>query len=205
MEEAGVLESPFAHVFGRLGIPFAKDVMSFVVLTSALSAGNSALYACSRLLWSMSKDGHAPSWLGNLNKNGVPYGGVLITLLLACLSLLTETYAADTVYIWLMSSTGLTGCLIWMIIAWCQLNFRRKYVQLGGQLKNLAVRTPLYPLVPILAFLLNAGIIASLYFDESQQIVLYTGVPVVFAIYLFYLLFLNKKDSSDLQSKSRQQ
>jgi L-asparagine transporter-like permease len=56
-----------------------------------------------------------------------------------------------------------------------------------------------------LAFLLNAGIIASLYFDESQRIVLYTGIPVVLAIYLFYLLFLNKKDSSDLQSKSRQQ
>lgn len=203
MEEAGVLESPFAHVFGRLGIPFAKDVMSFVVLTSALSAGNSALYACSRLLWSMSKDGHAPAWLGKLNNNGVPYGGVLITLLLACLSLLTETYAADTVYLWLMSSTGLTGCLIWIIIAWCQLNFRREYVRLGGQLEKLAVRTPLYPVVPVLAFVLNTGIIASLYFDESQRIVLYAGIPVVLAIYVFYLLFLNKKDSLRLPSKSQ--
>lgn len=203
MEEAGVLESPFAHVFGRLGIPFAKDVMSFVVLTSALSAGNSALYACSRLLWSMSKDGHAPSFLGKLNKSGVPYGGVLITLLLACLSLLTESYAADTVYLWLMSSTGLTGCLIWMIIAWCQLNFRRKYVSLGGQLDKLAVRTPLYPLVPVAAFLLNAGIIASLYFDESQRIVLYTGIPVVAIIYLYYVFFLNKKDNKSLLSSSQ--
>jgi len=203
MEEAGVLESPFAHVFGRLGIPFAKDVMSFVVLTSALSAGNSALYACSRLLWSMSKDGHAPVWLGKLNNNGVPYGGVLITLLLACLSLLTETYAADTVYLWLMSSTGLTGCLIWIIIAWCQLNFRREYVRLGGQLEKLAVRTPLYPVVPVLAFVLNTGIIASLYFDESQRIVLYAGIPVVLAIYVFYLLFLNKKDNLRLPSKSQ--
>lgn len=203
MEEAGVLESPFAHVFGRLGIPFAKDVMSFVVLTSALSAGNSALYACSRLLWSMSKDGHAPSFLGKLNKSGVPYGGVLITLLLACLSLLTESYAADTVYLWLMSSTGLTGCLIWMIIAWCQLNFRRKFVSLGGQLDKLTVRTPLYPLVPVAAFLLNAGIIASLYFDESQRIVLYTGIPVVAIIYLYYVFFLNKKDNKSLPSSSQ--
>lgn len=203
MEEAGVLESPFAHVFGRLGIPFAKDVMSFVVLTSALSAGNSALYACSRLLWSMSKDGHAPSFLGRLNKSGVPYGGVLITLVLACLSLLTESYAADTVYLWLMSSTGLTGCLIWMIIAWCQLNFRRKYVSLGGQLDKLAVRTPFYPLVPVAAFLLNTGIIASLYFDESQRIVLYTGIPVVAIIYLYYVFFLNKKDNKSLPSSSQ--
>lgn len=192
-QEAGVLESPFAHVFGMSGIPFAKDIMKFVVLTSALSAGNSALYACSRLLWSMAKDGQAPSWLGNLNSRGVPYGGVLITLILSCLSLLTETYAADTVYLWLMSSTGLTGCLIWVIIAWCQLNFRREYIRLGGKAENLAFRTPFYPIVPILAALLNIVVIASLYFDEAQRVVLYTGIPVVVGIYLYYLLFLNNK------------
>jgi len=195
-KEAGVLESPFAHVFGRIGIPWAKDIMSFVVLTSALSAGNSALYACSRLLWSMSKEGQAPSWLGHLNSRGVPFNGVLLTLVLALLSLLTQTYAADTVYLWLMSSTGLTGCLIWMIIAWCQVNFRKEYVRLGGKLEDLSFRTPLYPLVPYLAFLLNAGVIMSLWVDPSQHIVLYTGFPVLMAIYFYYVLFMSKKQVS---------
>lgn len=191
--EAGVLESPFAHVFGRIGMPIAMDIMSFVVLTSALSAGNSALYACSRLLWSMSKEGLAPAWLGKLNTRGVPFNGVLITLILACMSLLTERFAADTVYLWLMSSTGLTGCLIWVIIAWCQLNFRKEYERLGGNIKDLVFRTPMYPLVPILAIVLNVGVIISLYFDESQRIVLYTGIPALFGIYLYYLMFLSKK------------
>ena len=193
--EAGVLESPFAHVYGRIGIPIAQGIMSFVVLTSALSAGNSALYACSRLLWSMSKEGLAPAWLGKLNSRGVPFNGVLITVILACMSLLTESFAADTVYLWLMSSTGLTGCLIWVIIAWCQINFRKEFLKLGGNLKDLVFRTPLFPFVPALAIILNLGVIISLYFDESQRIVLYTGIPVLVGIYLYYLLFLNAKKS----------
>ncbi|SDD86885.1 amino acid permease [Sporomusa acidovorans] len=193
-KEAGVLESPFAHVFGRIGIPVAQDIMSFVVLTSALSAGNSALYVCSRLLWSMSKDHQAPGWLSKLNSRGVPFYGVLMTLALAALSLLTSAFAADTVYLWLMSSVGLTGCLIWIVIAWCQINFRKNFLQLGGKLEQLIFKTPFYPIVPAIAVLLNAGIIISLYFDESQQIVLYTGIPVIAFIYLYYLFVHSKKE-----------
>jgi len=195
-DEASVLESPFAHVFGMLGFPLAKDIMSFVVMTSALSAGNSALYACSRLLWSMSKEGLAPRVLGKLNSRGVPFYGVLVTLVLACASLLTSAYAADTVYLWLMSSTGLTGCLIWAIIAWCQINFRKEFTRLGGKVEQLTFRTTLYPLVPILTLVLNFGVIISLYFDESQRIVLYTGIPILAGIYLYYLIFLNKKQQT---------
>lgn len=194
--EAGVLESPFAQVFGRIGIPVAQQIMSFVVLTSALSAGNSALYACSRLLWSMSKEGMAPRFLGRLNGNGVPFYGVLATLALACLSLLTSEYAAGTVYLWLMSSTGLTGCLIWVIIAWCQINFRRKFIKAGGSLKELVFRTPFYPVVPILAIGLNLVVIISLYFDESQRIVLYTGIPLLVAIYAYYEVYLKHRTAN---------
>jgi arginine/ornithine permease len=196
--EASVLESPFAHVFGMLGLPLAKDIMFFVVMTAALSSGNSALYACSRLLWSMSKEGLAPSLLGKVNSRGVPIYGVLITVLLACISLLTSAYAADTVYVWLMSSTGLTGCFIWVIIAWCQLNFRKEFIRLGGKLEQLTFRTPCYPVVPILALVLNLGVIISLYFNESQRMVLYTGIPALVGIYLYYLLFLNKKHIAPL-------
>lgn len=199
--EASVLESPFAHVFGMLGLPLAKDIMFFVVMTSALSSGNSALYACSRLLWSMSKEGLAPKALGIVNSRGVPVYGVLITVALAGMSLLTSEYAADTVYLWLMSSTGLTGCLIWVIIAWCQLNFRREFLKLGGKLEQLTFRTPLFPLVPILALVLNVIVIFSLYFDESQRIVLYTGFPALAGIYVYYLIFLDKKHGATLENR----
>jgi amino acid permease len=196
-QEAGVLESPFAHVFDRIGIPFASTIMSAVVLTSALSAGNSALYACSRLLWSMSKEGLAPAFLGKLNHSGVPFNGVLITLVLTGMSLMTQAFAPDTVYLWLMSSTGLTGCLIWVIIAWCQIKFRQEYVKLGGRLENLKFKTPFYPLVPILTIVLNLGAVFSLYFDPTQHVVLYSGAIGLVLIYLYYYFFMNKKLTAD--------
>lgn len=168
-------------------------------MTAALSSGNFALYACSRLLWSMPKEGLAPRVLGKVNSSGVLVYGVLITVILACMSLLTSEYAADTVYVWLMSSTGLTGCLIWVIIAWCQFNFRKDFIRLGGKLEELTFHTPFYPLVPILAVGLNLGVIIGLYFDESQRIVLYTGIPALAVIYLYYLIFLNKKHTAALK------
>lgn len=39
-QDAGVDESPFVLVFNSIGLPFAGDVMNFVVLTAILSAAN---------------------------------------------------------------------------------------------------------------------------------------------------------------------
>ena len=151
-----------------------------------------------RLLWSMAKDGDAPKFLATLNSKGVPVNGVFLTLILSALSLLTSEYAADTVYIWLMSSVGLTGCVIWIVISWCQINFRKHFLSLGGDVKDLVFRTPMFPAVPIIAILINLCIIGSLAFTEGQEIVLYTGVPVIIGIYLYYIL-IHSKRSQKLQ------
>ena len=44
---AGVTESPFVIVFREARIPAASNIMTFVVLTAALSGSNAALYAAS--------------------------------------------------------------------------------------------------------------------------------------------------------------
>ncbi|MCG6197718.1 amino acid permease, partial [Anoxybacillus sp. LAT_38] len=44
-QQAGVIESPFVVVFDSIGIPYAADIMNFVVLTALLSVANSGLYA----------------------------------------------------------------------------------------------------------------------------------------------------------------
>ena len=47
--------------------------MNAVILTSVLSAGNSGMYASTRMLYSMSKDKLAFHSFGKTNKYGVPY------------------------------------------------------------------------------------------------------------------------------------
>ncbi len=193
-QQAGVLDSPFAYVFSRAGIPVAAMVMSFVVLTSALSASNSALYVCSRMLWSMSHSGQAPQWLGKVNSNGVPFRGIILSLMFTAISLLTSFYAPQTVYLWLVSSVGMTGCIAWIVISWCQINFRKKYINNGGDIKNLIFRTPLYPLTPWMSIILNILIIISLAFISDQRVILYSGIPFILIIYSIYFLFVKRRN-----------
>ncbi|KES11224.1 Amino acid transporter, partial [Snodgrassella alvi SCGC AB-598-P14] len=50
-----VAKSPFTLVFERAGLAFAAAIMNTVILTSILSAGNSGLYASTRMLYAMGK------------------------------------------------------------------------------------------------------------------------------------------------------
>ena len=43
-------QSPFVQVFAGIGLPAAADFVNFVVLTSAMSAANSAIFSTSRTL-----------------------------------------------------------------------------------------------------------------------------------------------------------
>ena len=188
-KEAGVAESPFATVFSLAGLPMASAFMSFVVLTSALSANNGALYTCSRLLWSMANRGMAPQVFAKLNKNRVPYMGMVLTLIVAGLSLLTQAFAPTQVYLWLMATTGIAGTVAWIMISLSHIPFRRAYLRSGKTLAELKYRAPLFPLVPILSIILNVIVIGALYFDPNNQITLVAGLGAVLFLYVFYWIF----------------
>ena len=58
---AGGLDgSPFVIAFDKVGIPYAADIMNFVVLSAALSAVNAMMYVTSRMMFSLSRSGFAP-------------------------------------------------------------------------------------------------------------------------------------------------
>ena len=80
MKEAGVSSAPFVDVFDKMGIPFAADIMNFIILTAILSAGNSGLYASSRMLWSLANEGMLNKKLVKINKHGVPMTALLISM-----------------------------------------------------------------------------------------------------------------------------
>lgn len=192
-KEAGVKESIFAEVFQYAGIPGAYTIMTLVVITSALSCGNSWAYSATRILWAMSKGGMAPESLGKLNKYQVPMNALILTMAVAGVSLLCSVYAADSVYLWLVSICGLAGVLGWMGICASQYRFRKQFIGSGGKVTDLKYRTPLFPLVPALGFLLNLIIVFGLWFDESQRIAIYAGVPFVIVVMIYYYLVVAPK------------
>ncbi|WP_189028453.1 amino acid permease [Paenibacillus albidus] len=192
-QKAGVIESPFVHIFDRIGIPYAADIMNFVILTALLSVGNSGLYASTRMLWSLSKENMISPALGRITARGVPLNALIVSMLVACLSLLSSVVAADTVYIVLIGISGFAVVAVWMSIAASQFMFRRHYLRANGRLEDLKYRTPLYPFVPIAAFILCLISCIGLYFDPAQRVALYYGVPFVAVCYVYYYVKNRRK------------
>lgn len=114
VEEAGVIKSPFVVVFDRIGIPYAADFMNFVILTAILSAANSGLYASSRMLWSLSEERTLPKKLAKLTSKGIPLNALILSMIGGILSLLSSVIAPETVYLVLVSISGLAVVIVWM-------------------------------------------------------------------------------------------
>ncbi|WP_160725182.1 S-methylmethionine permease [Bacillus sp. USDA818B3_A] len=193
MSDAGVLESPFVAVLERIGVPYAADIMNFVILTAILSAANSGLYASSRMLWSLADKKTISPIFRKMTTKGVPINAVIFSMAGGALALLSSIVAPDTIYIVLVSISGLAVVVVWMSISASQFFFRRQYLKEGNSEKDLVYRTPLYPLVPIASFILCLASCVGIAFDPTQRIALYCGVPFILFCYVSYYLTQNVK------------
>ncbi len=75
------VNSPFVEVFNNVGIPFAADIINFVVLTAAASACNSSIFSTGRLLFSLTLNGKSQSaqWTAKLSRRQVPARAILVS------------------------------------------------------------------------------------------------------------------------------
>ncbi|QHF60216.1 permease [Bacillus subtilis] len=198
-KQAGVVESPFVAVFEQIGIPYAADIMNFVILIALLSVANSGLYASTRILYAMANEGQAFKALGKTNQRGVPMYSLIVTMAVACLSLLTKFAQAETVYMVLLSLAGMSAQVGWITISLSQIMFRRKYIREGGKIEDLKFKTPLYPVLPLIGLTLNTVVLISLAFDPEQRIALYCGVPFMIICYIIYHVVIKKRQQANRQ------
>lgn len=189
-----VAVSPFTLVFERAGLAFAAAVMNAVILTSVLSAGNSGMYASTRMLWDLARDGKAPKFLGKLDKRGVPVNALIVTSLVGCLAFLASFFGDGVVYIWLLNASGMAGFVTWVGIAIAHYRFRKAYVAQGLDIKDLPYRSRLFPFGPILALVLCLFIILGQGYqafstdgiDWNSMFVSYIGLLLFFVIWFGY-------------------
>ncbi|WP_066366145.1 amino acid permease [Neobacillus fumarioli] len=153
-----VAVSPFTLVFEKAGFAFTASVMNAVILTSVLSCGTSGLYASTRMLWSMAKEGQAPKFLQNVNRRGIPMNALVVTTIIGALAFLSSIFG-DQVYTWLLNASGLTGFIAWAGIALSHYRFRKAYVAQGLDLKELKYKAKWYPFGPLLALIMCLFII----------------------------------------------
>lgn len=189
-----VAVSPFTLVFERAGLAFAAAVMNAVILTSVLSAGNSGMYASTRMLWDLARDGKAPKFLGKLDKRGVPVNALIVTSLVGCLAFLASFFGDGVVYIWLLNASGMAGFVTWVGIALAHYRFRKAYIAQGLDLNDLPYRSRTFPFGPVFALVLCLFIILGQGYqafstdgiDWNSMFVSYIGLLLFFVLWLGY-------------------
>ena len=146
-------ESPFTTFFSGLGVPHAGDIIQVVVLTAALSSLNAGLYATGRTLRSMALVGEGPRYAARLNKNHVPYGGIIITASLGLLGVLLNAFVPENAFNIVMDLAGIGIAGTWAMILISHLAFLRKVKR--GEEQRPEFRMPGAPLhqLPGAAFL----------------------------------------------------
>ena len=112
---AGVTESPFVTVFRHAHIPAAPHIMTFVILTAALSGANAALYAASRILFSLARTGWAPAVLGRLSASGSPKLALLASSYGIVVALVLEKWAPKNAFVSILGAALVGMLLSWLV------------------------------------------------------------------------------------------
>ena len=183
--------SPFTLVLDRFGFAFAASFINAIILTAVLSAGNSGLYASTRMLYAMAKEGDAPKVFTKLNSRGVPVPALLATAAFGVFAFLTSLIGEGTAYNWLINISGMSGFIAWLGIAIAHYRFRRAFHAQGKSLDAIPFKALFYPFGPTFAIVLCLIIIAGQNYtaftgetiDWYGASVAYIGIPVFLLVY----------------------
>ncbi len=195
----GIATSPFTLVFKNSGITFVANLMNGVILIAILSAGNSGMYASTRMLWYLSHQKHVPKIFSKVSRRGIPIPALLATAAVGMLAFLCSAFGNGIVYLWLLNASSLSGFIAWSGIAVSHYRFRKAYVLQGNDIKDLPYVAKGYPYAPLIAFALCVIIIAGQnysafmknHIDWEGILVSYTGVFAFLVLWLGYK-FYNK-------------
>ncbi|OZM72222.1 L-asparagine permease [Amycolatopsis antarctica] len=192
-------ESPFVTVLSNIGIPAAGDVMNLVVLTAAMSSLNSGLYSTGRILRSMAVAGSAPRFTGVMNKNQVPYGGILLTSGVCVLGVgLNYLVPADAFEI-VLNFAAIGILATWGIITVSHLLFWRKTQ--SGELTRPSFRLPGSPFTEIVTLAFLASVLVLMWFDDSGRLTLLSLPAIILALVVGWFCVRKRVDTTKALSE----
>ncbi|HME11830.1 MAG TPA: amino acid permease [Candidatus Acidoferrum sp.] len=171
-KQIGIGESPFVRVFQNVGIPAAGHVMNFVVLTAALSSAMCNLYFTARMLFSLSRGGYAPVFLGRLSKRGMPVFSVLASGMGLVAALLLSHFYEKSAFVFMIGVAFFGGPFAWLITLLTHLAFRRHAKRTGTPFLSFAPKGPWSSLLGAIAIL---GVLVSTWWIPGFRITLRAG------------------------------
>ena len=150
-------ESPFVTFFDSIDVGVAAPLMQLVVITAALSSLNAGLYSTGRIVHSMAMAGSAPRFTGRLTASGVPYGGILLTTVVALLGVVLNLVVPEQAFEIVLNLAALGTMAGWVAITLSHM----KFVSLArrGLYRRPGYRAPLAPFTDWLTLVFLAGVL----------------------------------------------
>jgi GABA permease len=176
-----VSASPFVAAFDRMGVPYASHLMNAVVLTAVLSCLNSGMYTASRMLFVLAARQEAPARLIRLSSRGVPATAILASSIVGFLCVIAAAVSPNTVFAFLLNSSGALILFIYLLIALSQIVLRYR-----TEASRLRVKMWLFPVLSILTAAAIVLILAQMYVQKdvrSQLLLSLLSWAVVIAVY----------------------
>ncbi|CAG7933523.1 unnamed protein product [Penicillium olsonii] len=202
--------SPFTVVFQEAGSAVAGSFINAVVMTSAISAANHALFAGSRLMYTLAIDGYAPRQLSRMNRFQIPWVAVLATAIISALCFGASKIGAGQVWSWLQNVVGVSNQISWACICFTSLRFRAA-IRHQNLEHLLPMKNFTYPVGPAVAVVLNIFLVLiqgwscfSPEFDAVSFVSFYIEVAIMLFMILGWKVFKGTKlvplDEMDLST-----
>ncbi|HLR99412.1 MAG TPA: amino acid permease [Mycolicibacillus parakoreensis] len=174
-------ESPFVTFFSKAGFDGAGGLMNLVVLTAALSSLNAGLYSTGRILRSMAVNGSGPRFTAVMSKNGVPYGGILLTAGIGLFGVALNAVVPEHAFEIVLNIAALGVIAAWATIVACQIRFHQ--LTRAGVLRRPSFRMPLAPYSGYVTLVFLIGVLVLMMFDPEYGVWIRTaalvGVPAM--------------------------
>jgi GABA permease len=174
-------DSPYVSAFEVMGIPGAAEIMNAVVLTAVLSCLNSGLYTASRMLFVLAAHREAPQRLVALNRRSVPVWAILASTVVGFLCVIAAYVSPDTVFLFLLNSSGAIILFVYLIICLSQYVLRRRTPE-----AELRVKMWGFPVLTLLTIAAMVAVLISMGIAEdtrSQLLLSVASLAVVLVAY----------------------
>jgi GABA permease len=178
--EAG--SSPYVSAFRAMGIPAADHIMNAVVLTAVLSCLNSGLYTASRMLFVLAARREAPLQLIRVNPRGVPMAAILTSTVVGFLCVIAAAVSPDTVFTFLLNSSGAVILFVYLLIAVSQVILRRRMTE------EPRVKMWLFPVLSLLTIAAILAVLMQMAFDKDARTQLVLSLLSWAAVLVFYFI-----------------
>ena len=192
--ESGTGESPFLVAMNVIHLPAAAGIFNFIVLVAALSAMNSQLYITTRMMFSLSRAGQAPTGLGKISQRGIPVNALAISCVGIVVSIVLSIVYPEKSFAVMMSISVYGACFTWLMIFVTHLFFRRQH-------KNTVLKFRMwgYPYFTLLGALLMAALMVTTLFTDFFRMTLLFGIP--FTLLLVAIYFYSRQAQASVAAK----